>query len=83
MPNRLFIAPDGLHWVVSVHARGVDRSSPLATDQTQQADYAHVVFESVKGRDRRSIWVQSSADLERANQQQLEAMFELAQPSRG
>ena len=81
MPNRLFIAPDGVHWVVSLSALAADGATLPASDLSRPCDRGHVVFASVTGTDRRSIWVELPIDLESAGQDQLEAFFELAEPT--
>ena len=80
MPNRLFIARDGGQWIVFVHGFvGEGTTSP--GEGLQGYDRAHVVFSSVNGSDRRSIWVELPHDLEGADEGQLEALFELAEPT--
>jgi len=82
MPNRLFIAPDGAQWIVSVHGF-VGKGTASRDADLPGHDRAHVIFASVNGSDGRSIWVALPHDLEGADQgAQLEALFELAQPSR-
>ena len=78
MPNRLFIAPDGAQWVVSLSALAGSGSTSPGTDLSQCYDRGHLVFDSVTGNARRSLWVELPVDLERADQDQLAAFFELA-----
>ena len=57
MPNRLFMASDGVQWIVSVHGFVGEGA---ATSGEELPDY----------------------DLEGADQEQLEAMLDLAEPNR-
>ena len=81
MPNRLFRARDGVQWIVSVHGF-VGEGAATFGEELPDYDRARVVFASVSGGDRRSIWVALPHDLEGADQEQLEAMLDLAEPNR-
>jgi hypothetical protein len=80
VPHRLFLAPDGAQWLVSI--RDLARSATVGAGLAHLIDRAQLVFDKVKEFDRRSIWVELPVDLESADQDQLKALFELAEPSR-
>lgn len=79
MPQRLFLAPDGAQWVVSV--RNLVASAALGTGLVPLN--AQLVFDKVRDFDRRSVWVELPLDLDGADQDQLKALFELSEPVEG
>lgn len=79
MPHRLFLAPDGAQWLVSI--QDLAGSSALGAGLVQLVNRAQVVFDKVREFDRRSLWVELPVDLESADQEHLAALFELAQPT--
>jgi len=81
VPHRLFLAPDGAQWLVSV--QDLTGSVAIGAGLVQLMDRAQLVFDKVRDFDRRSIWVELPVDLESADQDQLKALFELAEPTRG
>jgi hypothetical protein len=77
--ERLFLAPDGAQWLVSV--RDLAGSAAIGAGLAQLMDRAQLVFDKVRDFDRRSLWVELPVDLDSVDQDQLKALFELAQPT--
>jgi len=79
MPNRLFTAPDGAQWVAFPNAFG--GGSLTSPPSNPQYDQAMLVFESVRGKERRTVWVDWPVDLESIDVEQLQTWLATATPA--